>query len=268
MSMEKFTENLIYSQVFSFEVLNYFDSITTNENYEWIVKYFDVLMKEENKTAEKFNEHHIRPCCTFKDETHKNRTESKPLADKFDGNLIKLSIYNHLFAHFYLWKIFNIWDLKSAFQRMSSQGKNINNLTEEELGKIAKLKEECTKKNRTKEEKKEHDKQRYKNKRVYILKQHKNYYENNKEKTSKRQKNYRINNKNKIKVYYENNKEKAKQRYKINKKEILEKAKQRNNQKCYDPIKEDVCYYNALKDRAYKNKELYKNVMLKTCLIK
>ena len=100
MPRKKFTENLIYLQFFSFEVLNYFDSICTDENYEWIVKYFDVLMKEENKTAEKFNLHHIRPCCTFKTNTRNKRIKTKPLADKFNGNLIKLSIYNHVFAHF------------------------------------------------------------------------------------------------------------------------------------------------------------------------
>ena len=110
----KFTEDLIYSQCFSFEVLDYFDSITTEENFEWIEKYFNVLMKDENETAEKFNIHHIRPCCTFKDEEHKNRIETKPLADNFNGNLIKLSVYNHLFAHFYLWKIFNIQDTKKS----------------------------------------------------------------------------------------------------------------------------------------------------------
>ena len=103
--------------VFSEEVLSYFDNLRTEENSAWIDGYFDVLMKEENKTAEKFNMHHIRPCCTFKDETHKNRTQTKPLADKFNGNLIKLSIYNHFFAHYYLWKIFNNQDLKSAFSK-------------------------------------------------------------------------------------------------------------------------------------------------------
>lgn len=115
MSMEKFTENLIYFQVFSFEVLNYFDSIATEENVDWIDKYFDVLMKSENITAEKFNMHHIRPCCTFKDKAHKTRQETQELADVFNGNLIKLSIYNHLFAHFYLWKIFNTKDLKKGY---------------------------------------------------------------------------------------------------------------------------------------------------------
>lgn len=92
MLKEKFTNNLIYSQFFSFEVLDYFDSITTDENYEWIMKYFNILMKNDNVSAEKFEIHHIRPCCTFKDETHKVRKETKPLADKFNGNIIKLSI--------------------------------------------------------------------------------------------------------------------------------------------------------------------------------
>ena len=82
MLREKFTENLNYSQFFSFEVLDYFNSICTDENYEWIVKYFNVLMKEENKTAEKFNNHHIRPAFTFRDDNHKNRKETKSLANE------------------------------------------------------------------------------------------------------------------------------------------------------------------------------------------
>ena len=53
MLREKFTENSIYSQFFSFEVLDYFDLLTTDENYEWIVKYFDVITKDENKTSKK-----------------------------------------------------------------------------------------------------------------------------------------------------------------------------------------------------------------------
>ena len=132
MLREKFTENSIYSQFFSFEILDYFDSICTDKNYEWIGKYFDVITKDENKTSEKYNQHHIRPCCTFKDENHKNRTQTQELGDAFNGNIIKLSVYNHLFAHFYLWKIFDTIDLRTAFQRMCGQGKYIDNLTEEE----------------------------------------------------------------------------------------------------------------------------------------
>ena len=73
---EKFTENLNYLQFFSFEVLDYFDSICTDENYEWIVKYFDVITKDENKTSKKYNRHHIKPCCTFKDENHKKQNSN------------------------------------------------------------------------------------------------------------------------------------------------------------------------------------------------
>ena len=159
MLKEKFTENLNYLQFFSFEVLDYFDSICTNENYEWIVKYFDVITKDENKTSKKYNQHHIRPCCTFKDENHKNRSQTQPLGDAFNGNIIKISVYNHLFAHFYLWKIFDTIDLRTAFQRMCGQGKYIDNLTEEELREIATLREDCAKKNQTEEEKKTHGKQ-------------------------------------------------------------------------------------------------------------
>lgn len=149
MLREKFTENLVYSQFFNFEVLNYFDSLATDENYEWIVRYFDALMKEENKTAEKFNKHHIRPCCTFKDKEHKNRKQTQKLADKFNGNLIKLSVYNHFFAHYYLWKIFNNRDCKLGFRRMCGQSNFIDNLTENELKEIAKLQEDCAKTNKT-----------------------------------------------------------------------------------------------------------------------
>ena len=92
----KFTEDLIYSQVFSFEVLDYFDSITTDENFEWIVKYFNLLMKNEN--SEKFDIHHIIPCALFKDDTHKNRKETEKLANKVNCNKIKISYENHIFG--------------------------------------------------------------------------------------------------------------------------------------------------------------------------
>ena len=93
--------------LFSKEILEYFEDLRNEETSEWIDKYFDILSDENNLTVEKYNIHHIRPCCTFKDKEHKNRKQTQKLADKFNGNLIKLSIYNHFFAHYYLWKIFN-----------------------------------------------------------------------------------------------------------------------------------------------------------------
>lgn len=132
--------------VFSEEVLEYFENLRNEENSEWIDGYFDVLSNVSNFDSKKYNQHHIRPCCTFKDENHKNRSQTQELGDAFNGNIIKLSVYNHRFAHFYLWKIFNDKDSKTAFQRMCGQGKYVNNLTEDELKCMAKLKEECAKK--------------------------------------------------------------------------------------------------------------------------
>lgn len=119
--------------VFSQEVLSYFESIRTEENSVWIDKYFEYLNDESNLVAEKYNLHHIRPCCTFKDEEHKNRKETEPLADKVEGNIIKLSIYNHLLAHHCLWKIYDNWDselrttLKGGGFLFSLQRLNLHN---------------------------------------------------------------------------------------------------------------------------------------------
>ena len=140
--------------VFSQEIINYFESLRNEETSEWIDKYFDVLSDPSNFDAEKYNIHHIIPCCTFKDKNHKTREECEKVADKFNENLIKLSIHNHFYAHYHLWKIFNDVNSKTAFQRMCGQGKYIDNLTEDELKEIATLKEECAKKNQTEEDRK------------------------------------------------------------------------------------------------------------------
>lgn len=97
----KFTENEVYLQFFTFEILDYYDSIATDENFEWIENYFNILMKNENINAEKFDMHHIRPCCTFKDEEYKTRKQTEKLANEFNGNIIKLSYKNHIMAHYF-----------------------------------------------------------------------------------------------------------------------------------------------------------------------
>ena len=278
--------------VFSQEIIDYFENLRNEENSEWIDKYFDVLMKDDNIDAEKFNMHHIRPCCTFKDEEHKNRKQTQKLGDEFNGNLIKLSVYNHFFAHFYLWKIFDIRDLKIAFQKMCGQGKYINNLTEYELNDVARLKEECAKKNQTEEERKEYNKKLYRNNIEKISKQHKEWrennkdkikkwYEKNKEKESKRNKEYRKNNKDIIskkekeyrkenkeiiskrrKKYYENNKEKILKQNKIyyenNKEKITKQQKEwRENNKEKLLTKQKEQYKNNKTEILKKNKERY-----------
>lgn len=285
----KFTENEVYSQFFSFEVLNYYDSIATDENFEWIEKYFNILMKEENKISEKYNKHHIRPCCTFKNEELRTRKQTLFLANKFNRNLIKLSVYNHVFAHFYLWKIFNNNDSKIAFQRMCGQEQYINNLTENELKNIAKLKENCTKKNQTNEEKSKYMKN-WKNKNKNRIKEYdekikdkrKEYKKLYDEKHKEERKEYRLKNKEKIsqqtKNYYEKNKEtiyeyqvKYRQEHKdelknynkirreTHKEELKKKRKQYNSQKCIDPIKNDTCSLCALRERIKKHKNIYGN---------
>ena len=282
------------------QIYNYFDSIKTYENEEWINKYFKVLSDPSNLISDKYNIHHIRPCFTFKDKIHKNRKDCKPLAD-FDENLIKISVYNHILAHFYLWKIFNNKDSKTAFQRMCGQGKYIDNLTEDELKEIAKLKENCAKKNQTKEERKECFKKWYENNKEDILKKNKERYENNKEliseqmkkynKTHKEQRSeyskewyknhkkerqkYREEHKEKNKKYHEEYYNTHKEKMKKSSSEWIKNHKEEQNkyhkeyshQICYDPIKRDYPNYRTLYTRIYRNKELYKGIILKNCIL-
>ena len=224
--------------VFSDEIIEYYENIRTEENSEWIDGYFDVLSDVSNFDSKKYNQHHIRPCCTFKDENHKNRSQTQELGDAFNGNIIKLSVYNHLFAHYYLWKIFDDIDLRTAFQRMCGEGKYIDNLTEDEIREIAKLNEECANENKTEEEYKEYRKQ---------------WYENNKEERSK-----------KAKERYEKDKE----RYENNKEEISKQRKERNQKLCEDPIKGDKCKYSTLNARKYSHPDLYVGIIASKCIIK
>ena len=247
--------------VFSNEVLEYFESIRTEENSAWIDKYFEYLSDESNLSAEKYNGHHIIPCFTFKDETHRTRKETEPLADKVEGNIIELSIYNHLLAHYCLWKIYDNRDSKNTMQRMCGEEKYIDTLTEQELKEIAILKEECAKKNLTEEERKKKKYARvkkYKNShKQQVSEQGKRYRESHKEEKARYDKEYKRRNKEKIK-------KKNKENYENNKDKISEKGKQL----CFDPIKNKPCTLNALKCRKQRNKELYKDVTPTQCIIK
>ena len=261
--------------VFLEEVLSYFESIRNEENSAWIDKYFEYLSDENNLTATKYSGHHIIPCFTFKDETHKNRKETEPLANKIEGNIIKLSIYNHILAHHCLWKIFDNFDSKSSFQQMCGQKKYMNDISEDELKEIAKLKDECAKENQTEKERKEYEKQYREENKDKLKKKSKIYREENKEKIKIQHHENYINNKERHsqngKVYYENNKsyllKKRKERYENNKEEYLKKNNERKYQQCYDLIKENFCTYGALVGRKFRNKELYKNISISECII-
>ena len=247
--------------IFSKEVLDYFESIKTEENSIWIDKYFEVLSDIRNIDSDKFNIHHIRPCFTFKINSHTLRKDSEKSADKFNGNLIKLSIYNHFFAHFYLWKIFNTRDSKVAFQRMCGQGKYIDNLTEEELKDVARLKEDCSKTNQTIEERKLKDKE-YENAH---RKEQKEWREKNKTKLKEYGKIYRKQNEKRIKEYkqewYEINKEllstKRNENYNKNKDKILKQRKEyfkRNKEKILESKRK---YYHNNKKEISEKKKIY-----------
>lgn len=246
--------------VFSEEVLSYFESIRNEENSIWIDKYFEYLSDEENLSAEKYNGHHIIPCFTFKDETHRTRKETEPLADKIEGNIIELSIYNHLLAHYCLWKIYDNRDSKNTMQRMCGEEKYIDTLTEQELKEIAILKEECAKKNLTEEERKKKKYARvkkYKNShKQQVSEQGKRYRELHKEEKARYDKEYRRRNKEKIS-------KRKKEDYEKNKDKISEKGKQL----CFDPIQNKPCTLNALRCRKRRNKELYKDVAPTQCII-
>lgn len=254
--------------VFSEEVLSYFESIRNEENSEWIDKYFEVLSDGNNLSARKFNHHHIRPCCTFKDEVHKNRRETQSLGDEFNGNIIKISVYNHLLAHYCLWKIYDDWDSKNAIQKMCGQKKYIGDLTEDELTEIAKLKEEYTKENQTDEEKKEYYKEWYEENKDKVLEYVNEWTENNQDKVKKNKDNWYQKNRDDILKERKDNRPKYLEKERNYRRTYRDKVLERNNRPCKDPIYHDVCTWCALKHRISRNKELYGDTKLLDCLVK
>lgn len=135
--------------VFSKEILEYFESLRNETSNKWIDKYFNVLSDTSNFNAPKYNIHHIKPVFTFKTDELNTREKAEKIADKFSQNLIKLSIYNHILAHFYLWKIYNNQESKIPLNYLFKTSKIIDELTEEELKKTAKLIEEFSKENKS-----------------------------------------------------------------------------------------------------------------------
>ena len=48
---------------------------------------------------------------------------------------------------------------------------------------------------------------------------------------------------------------------------MLEREHERNARLCYDSIKKDYCNYNTLQGRKHRHKDLYKDIILKDCII-
>ena len=283
--------------VFSQEIIDYFENLRNEENSEWIDKYFEVLSNENNLSATKYRKHHIIPCFVFKDENHKNRLETEPLADMINGNKIKLSVYNHILSHFYLWKIIQTEDSRRPVYLMCIK-KNLDCLSESEIKEFAKIQEECTKENMTEKERKELDKKWRKEHQEELSdygrkwrkenkerekEWRKQYNELNKERISKNKKRYRREHEKERKEWEEEHKEerkaykrnynrehkddlskKKKEKYIENRDEILAN----NHLECEDPIKGDRCTLVALKTRKNRHKEDYKNVNPKDYIIK
>ena len=164
MGMLHSTVTIVENQViFSKEILEYFESLRNEETNEWVDKYIEVLSDVSNFDAPKYHIHHIKPVFTFKTKELNTRRKREKIANKFNGNMIKLSIYNHILAHFYLWKIYNNYEAKAPLYYLFNTSKTINELTEDELKNIAKIAEDVAKTNLTEEEKKENRK-KYDNK--------------------------------------------------------------------------------------------------------
>ena len=313
MANNKLNAKIINSKVeFSKEIIKYFENLRTDKTSEWIDKYFNILSDSSNINSSKYRKHHIIPCFSFKDENHKNRKETLPLANNIEGNLIKLSISNHIKAHECLWKIFiDNHDAKIAVQQLCKL-EDITYLTSEDIDEISKIEEECAKENITKEEKKEHIREyiakwkktengkislkkrseKYehsehgKNKRkeyrtseegkASMKRRHSKYYNSEKGKITIANWKKSENGKKSLEKYNTSEKGKATNLKKVKKYQQTEKGKEskkrasikHSNLLCYDPVKNDFCKMGALQNRKRRNKEKYKNVILKNCIIK
>ena len=261
--------------VFSKEILEYFESLRNEETNKWIDKYIEVLSDTSNFNAPKYNIHHIKPVFTFKTKELNTRRKAEKVANQLCGNRIKLSIYNHILAHFYLWKIYDNHETKIPLNYLFKTSKTIDELTEEELKETAKLIEEFSKTNKSRKEYYEEHKEEHKERS-------KKYNENNKEHLKQKRREYYLNNKEYInfknKENYEKNKEKrlsqSKKYRNEHKKEIKEKASVRenirNHRYCFDPRKSmkntnlikdyKICYWGTLEHWAEKNKKLIDNL--------
>ena len=286
MGMLHSTVTIIENQVvFSKEILEYFESLRNEETNEWVDKYIEVLSDISNFDAPKYNIHHIKPVFTFKTEELNTRRKAEKIANKFSGNNIKLSIYNHILAHFYLWKIYDNNETKYPLFYLFNTSKTINELTENELKIVAKLTEDVAKTNLTEEEKKENlrkytstrkDKNRestrksYRKHREKRLVYNQEYRKTHKELISENGKKWREKNKEYRseydKNYYKTHKEERKQYKELHKEDISQYHKDRDSRLCLDPITNLPTTFGKLR-RMYKKHEEYKEVDAKKCLI-
>ena len=236
--------------ILSNEILDILESWKINEEIaKFVERYKEILLNPSNINAPKFRIHHIIPCFLFKSKTRLTRKETEPLANAIKENKIKLSIKNHIKAHYYLWKIFfDNLDSKNAVQHLCKM-ENLENLTDEELNEIAEIEEECAKNNRTYDEKREYCKNWRKEHKEELSQKKKQYREEHKEELKEYFKNHYIDNKDEIskkqKIYYEENKDEIlnyQHEYYENNKDIIlnrnKKYREDNKEKLFEYYKE------------------------------
>ena len=286
MGMLHSTVTIIENQVvFSKEILEYFKSLRNEETNEWVDKYIEVLSDTSNFDAPKYNIHHIKPVFTFKTDELNTRKKAEKIANKFNGNMIKLSIYNHILAHFYLWKIYNNYETKNPLNYLFNTSKTIDELTEDELKIVAKLTEDVAKTNLTEEEKREKQRKyenEHKDKKLESTrksnKKHREkrrayqqeYNKTHKDSIHKKNKEWREKNKEHCdeydKNYYKTHKKERKQYKELHKEDISQYRKDRDSRLCLDPITNLPTTFGKLR-RMYEKHEEYKEIDAKKCLI-
>lgn len=231
------TVTIIENQViFSKEILEYFESLRNEETNKWVDKYIEVLSDTSNFDAPKYNIHHIKPCWLFKDETHKTRRKQEKLANVVEGNRIKLSIKNHIKAHYYLFRIYNDRSSKSSLSCLCQYIPKLANMTEDEINEIAEMIEFYKSTNQTEEEKQA-------------------YIEEHREEACIRAKNWTKNNKERSSAYHKNykkiNKEACKERDKKYREKNKERFKAKDDKPCFDPRYNKIFPRNGYKYKKF-----------------
>lgn len=231
------TVTIIENQVvFSKEILEYFESLRNEETNEWVDKYIKFLSDTSNFDAPKYNIHHIKPCWLFKDKINNTRNKQQKLADAIDGNLIKLSIKNHIKAHYYLFRIYNDRSSKCSLSCLCQYIPKLTNMTEDEINEIAEMIEFYKSTNQTEEERQAYIEEHREDARIRA----KNWTKNNKERSSAYHKNYK-----KI------NKEACKERDKKYREKNKERFKAKDDRPCFDPRYNKIFPRNGYKYKKF-----------------
>ena len=161
--------------------------------------------------------------------------------------MIKLSYYNHIIAHYCLWKIFDTWESRNVVQQRCGT-KDIETLSESQIKKIAKIQEECAKENMTEEEYREHAKKYREENRDEINKQKRQHYEENKDEINKKRQKRREENRDEIN-------KKSREWHSIHKDEINERRRKHNEENKDEICEDRKIYRDENKEKILKKRK-------------